>query len=139
MAHGCSQASSFKDVPEKLRKAPTDDRVAANAVSVKIRPLLAAFPEVFGTEKGQSLRDQIAHRSRVPGGQFTLWFKPGQPVSVELTGGGERLPLSGDPAKSPGGSPRSSSNGSSASRMRSWTSRPSFHRWLTRTSMVNGH
>ena len=48
------------------------------------------------------MRDQIAHRRSVPGGQFTRWFRPGRPVAVELNGGGEHLPLLGDHTQAPG-------------------------------------
>src|SRR4051794_14737397 len=60
---------------------------------------IAAFPEAFDLQKGWSIRDQMAHRASVAGGQFTLSFRPGQPVAVELEGGGERLPLLADPAQ----------------------------------------
>lgn len=102
MALGCPRASGFKDVPKKLGHRDVSDRSAADAIAAKVPSLLASFPEVFGTQKGHSTRDRIAHVLSVPGGQFTLWFRPGQPVAVELNGGGERLSLSGDPSKAPG-------------------------------------
>jgi hypothetical protein len=102
LGFACPQATSFKDVPKKLKHATTQDRAAADAVSSKVEPIRKAFPEVFGDQKGLSVRDQIAHRRSVPGGQFTLWFRPGQPVAVELNGGGEDLPLLGDHTQAPG-------------------------------------
>lgn len=102
LGFGCEQASSFKDVPKKLKHATTQDRAAADALSAKIKPILMAFPEVFGDQKGQSVRDQISHRRSVPGGQYTFWFRPGNPVAVELNGGGENLPLLGDHTQAPG-------------------------------------
>lgn len=102
LGFACPQATSFKDVPKKLKHATMQDRAAADAVSAKVGPIRKAFPEVFGDQKGLSVRDQIAHRRSVPGGQFTLWFRPGQPVAVELSGGGEDLPLLGDHTQAPG-------------------------------------
>jgi hypothetical protein len=99
---GCTQASSFKDVPKKMAQPSAQDRDAADAISMAVPTVLTSFREIFGTQKGQSLRDQIAHRSSVPGGQFTVSFRPGQQVAVELEGGGERLPFLADPAQAPG-------------------------------------
>lgn len=69
--------------------------------SAKVQPIGKAFAEVFGDQKGLSVRDQIAHRKSVPGGQFTVWLRPGQPVAVELNRSGEDLPLLGDQTQAP--------------------------------------
>jgi hypothetical protein len=102
LGFGCPQATSFKDVPKKLKHATTRDSAAAEAISAKVDLVRKAFSEVFGDQKGLSVRDQIAHRRSVPGGQFTVWFRPGRPVAVELNGGGEDLPLLGDHTQAPG-------------------------------------
>jgi len=98
---GCPPPTSFKDVPKMLRQADVEDRAAADAISAKVTPIRKAFPDVFGDQKGLSLRDQVAHRLSVPGGQFTLWFRAGYPVAVELNGGGENLPLTGNHTEAP--------------------------------------
>lgn len=99
---GCDFVSSFKKVPKPLKNACPKHRAAAYAITQGCARAITAFPEVFDPQKGRSIRDQIAHRSSVPGGQFSVSFRPGQPVAVELEGGGERLPLLADPANGAG-------------------------------------
>jgi len=98
----CDFVSSFPKVTGPLKNARPANKAAADAISQGCVAAMAAFPEVFDPQKGRSIRDQIAHRTSVPGGQFSVSFRPGQPVAVELEGGGEQLPLLADPAQRPG-------------------------------------
>jgi hypothetical protein len=99
---GCDFVSTFTKVAGPLKNAPPEHRGAANGIAQGCNAAIAAFPEVFDPNKGRSIRDQIAHRTSVPGGQFSVSFRPGQTVAVELEGGGEKLPLLADPAQPPG-------------------------------------
>ena len=99
---GCDFVSNFKKVPGPLKHARPEHRAAADAITQGCLTAIEAFPEVFDPQKGRSIRDQIAHRRSVPGGQFSVSFRPGQPVAVELEGGAEQLPLIGDSANGPG-------------------------------------
>jgi hypothetical protein len=65
------------------------------------RPLQRS-PNSSTPQDGHSLRDEIAHWTSVQGGHFTVSFRPGQDVAVELDGGGEQLPFSADPDQGPG-------------------------------------
>jgi hypothetical protein len=95
---GCDFVSSFTQVPRPLKNASAANRPSAEAIMRGCLAAIGAFPEVFDPQKGQSIRDRIAHHTSLPGGQFTVSFRPGQPVAVELEGGGEKLPLLADPA-----------------------------------------
>jgi hypothetical protein len=98
---GCDFQNSFRRVPRTLKQVTAEHRAAADAITAGCIAAVAAFPEVFA-DRGQNIRDQIAHYQSVPGGQFSVSFVPGQPVAVELEGGGEELPLTRDPNLPPG-------------------------------------
>ena len=82
---------NFTDISKQLktlRDLHPDRKVH---VEVTVRDTIDAFPELFGSESGDSLRDKIAHRHSVPAGQFTVYYAPGGPVWVGLLQEGETL------------------------------------------------